>query len=99
MLDIYVLIHIFDFLFSAILALICLAFERQTRHFPVDFPIHTRTKAFFLIYILRMTRRKFLLLYGLHCIVFILIPAFKKKNPFFSFLQLLESLCIVLTCV
>jgi hypothetical protein len=47
MLDIYVLIRTLDFIFSTILALICLAFERQTRHFAVDFPIHTRTKAFF----------------------------------------------------
>jgi len=47
MLDIYVLIRTFDFIFSTILAVICFAFERQTRYLAVDFPIHTLTKALF----------------------------------------------------
>jgi hypothetical protein len=94
-LDIYVLIRIFDFFFSIILVLICLAFERQTRHFTVDFPIHTRTKALFFKTHFQKDTTKFSvsILAAFHSIY---ISSHLQKIPFFSFLQLLESRCIVL---
>jgi hypothetical protein len=96
MLDIYVMIRIFDFLFRAILAFICLAFERQTRHFEFDFPIHVRTKAFFFNIHFEEDETKFSIASRavLHNIY---IGSYLQKIPFFSFLQLLESICIVLT--
>ena len=93
MLDIYVLNRIFDFLFSIILALICLAFERQTRHFAGDFSIHTRTKALFFNTRFQKDTTKFSVSLR---VVFhsIYISSYLQKIPFF--LRLIESLCIVL---